>query len=63
MNVGIGKEAAQLHFWEYINWIFGSVRKIVALYINFAILAVIAAKKFYVTENRSGIFSILLSLI
>jgi hypothetical protein len=46
MNVGIGKEAAQLHFWEYINWIFGSVRKIVALYINFAILAVIAAKNF-----------------
>jgi hypothetical protein len=25
MNVGTGTETAQFLFWEYINWIFGTV--------------------------------------
>ncbi len=27
MNVGIGNEAVKFDFWEYRNWIFGTVWK------------------------------------
>ncbi len=25
INVGIGNKDVQFHFWEYINWIYGTV--------------------------------------
>ncbi len=26
INVGIGNEATQFHIWEYVNWLFGTMR-------------------------------------
>jgi hypothetical protein len=27
MNAGIGNKALRFHFWEFINWIFGTVEE------------------------------------
>jgi hypothetical protein len=54
MNVGIGNEAAQFHFWEYLFRIFGTVFEIRAKFLTVSCDCIYKASEYKMVLYHSG---------